>query len=989
MKTQTPTIAVLVVCALTTGADETINHAKLAQKLARKRAHPLRFDKPGEAELFHAAKRAPLGRRAVPTARYLPALRAADDMPRWSTRRSVALPSRNVMRARGEQPPQTDGWTWLGPGNIGGRTRALLVHPTKPKIMYAAGVAGGVWQSTDAGESWRPLTDTLANLAVCCLAMDRKNPHLIYAGTGEGFGNVDLVRGAGIFKTTDGGKTWTHLPGTKRPDFYYVNDMAVSPNDSAVAYAATRTGVWRTEDAGVQWTRVLEPDATGGFVALEIRTDRNPTHILASCGIGKGRVYRSTNDGRKGSWKLVLSGPALGRISLAFAASNQQIAYALCASAAKGPYKNGLHAVYRSDDGGASWQERVSNSDRKLLNTLLLSNPYFGYCGNNRSLLNQGWYDNVIAVDPTDPDTVWTGGISLFRSKDGGRNWELANCWWAKPPYVASETPVYCHADQHAIVFHPDYDGRENQILYVGNDGGVFETRNARTGACTTNPCQPNKDRNAVAWRSLSHGYGVTQFYHGLPFPGGADYVGGAQDNGTLRGADSLGPDGWDMIIGGDGGYVAIDHGNPSIVYAENYGVSIKKSTDGGKTFNRVVNGITENAGNFLFIVPFTMDPSNARVLWTGGSVPWRTTDAAASWRQAGARSVNQYSFSAFAVSPTDSNRVLAGSGDGYVLRTDRGLRADADTAWSYARPVQGYISSLAFDPFEPQTVYATCSTFGQKHVLRSLNGGADWQRIEGAGLDALPDVPAHTIVADPFNKGRLYVGTDIGVFVSTNAGQSWAVENNNFANTVTEHLAIEKRSRRLFAFTHGRGVYRIPLDRSARAVLAKSSYRSDFSQRAGRPPQVEQQDEDLDVFVREQGLTDRSVPNTSRERHDAIRVTRNATFELITAAQEPVQLMIGTEPDPATARIRLRYTGNRRPARSFAVWFDRGWIGIGTGMALETHGTGVTLEKTAIAENQLHWIFSHSLDPGQTVNVYREDRGQWLKIRTVSCVTD
>src|SRR5207249_4728051 len=231
-----------------------------------------------------------------------------------------------------------------------------------------------------------------------------------------------------------------------------------------------------------------------------------------------------------------------------------------------GNYTYGLHAVFRSTDGGATWGARVRNTDATKLNTVLLTNPVYAFlteCGFGASqFFDQGWYDNVVAVDPLDANRVWVGGIDLFRSDDGGTNWGLASYWWTSPD------PRHAHADQHSIAFHPQYDGTSNRIMFAGNDGGLYKTTDARA-ATATGPAAPCGSAGGMAWTNLNNGYGVTQFYHGVPYPGGTTYLGGTQDNGTLRGTDAGGINSWTMILGGDGGYVALDSGNTSVLYAE------------------------------------------------------------------------------------------------------------------------------------------------------------------------------------------------------------------------------------------------------------------------------------------------------------------------------------------------------------------------------------------------------------------------------------
>jgi hypothetical protein len=255
----------------------------------------------------------------------------------------------------------------------------------------------------------------------------------------------------------------------------------------------------------------------------------------------------------------VLKDPGMGRTSIAIAPSNQSVVYAASASVSNGRYLNGLHAAFRSTSSGeaGSWTAQTRNDAANKLNTVLFSNPlgaFLGECGLAPGVFsNQGWYDNVIAVDPGDVNRVWVGGIDLFRSDDGGVNWGLASYWWTE-----KSDPRYAHADHHVITFHPQYNGANNKQMFVGMDGGVFRTDDARAPVATASKAACNPDASGVAWTSLNNGYGVTQFYHGAVFPDGKSYFGGTQDNGILLGVDGDGVNAWKEVFGGDGGYVAL-----------------------------------------------------------------------------------------------------------------------------------------------------------------------------------------------------------------------------------------------------------------------------------------------------------------------------------------------------------------------------------------------------------------------------------------------
>ncbi len=800
-------------------------------KLQQLEKEPLRHDKPAEAMEYLRQRRAPSGQKDVPVERYLTAFRQMETMPQYSSAKREVLPSRAALAAKGisavTDASSLNGWTSLGPGNIGGRTRALVIDPANPQNMYAAGVAGGVWKSTNGGASWTPLGDLLANIAVNTLVLSPKNPNVLYAGTGEGYFNGDAIRGAGIFKSIDGGASWTQLAGTAGTDFHYVNKIVVSAQRPARIYAATRTGVWRSLDSGATWSNVFNPQIQGGCLDLAIRTDRAADIVFASCGtFDQATVYRNMAAEASGTWKPVLSDPGMGRTSLAIAPSNQNIVYALASKNAAGEFQDGLHAVFRSTNGGSTWTAQVRNTSSKKLNTVLLSNPiiaFFKECFDvDGFLINQGWYDNVIAVDPKDPNRVWVGGIDLFRSDDGGKSWGVASYWWAQLT-DGSFLPTYAHADQHVIVFHPRYNGTTNKTMFVGDDGGLYKTRNARaaTARTTAGVCDPTV--GAFQWEDLNNGYAVTQFYHGLPYPDGTSYFGGTQDNGTIRGNDTDGSEGWTEILGGDGAFVAIDPTDTDVLYASTPGLALRKSTDGGQTFSLAISGITEDPGNFLFVTPYVMDPSNPQRLWIGGSRLWRTNDGADSW-SAASRVVASDQFpyvSAIAVAPSDSNHVLAGTVEGFILRNSAALAATGTTRWQNNRPRQGWVSWLAYDPVDPNIAYATFSTFGGgAHVWKSTDGGATWSPLDGTGAGALPDVPVNTIVIDPSNTSHLYIGTDVGVFSSLDGGATWMVENTGFANVPVFALALETNPLTagplpvydLFAFTHGRGAWRVTL---------------------------------------------------------------------------------------------------------------------------------------------------------------------------------
>ncbi|MFH1747064.1 MAG: hypothetical protein ABIG44_08475 [Planctomycetota bacterium] len=790
--------------------------AALQQKYAKlRREGPKRFDQPQEAQEFFMRQRLPAGEVELPLEHLQAEL--------FAVRAREA--ARATLRDPGSGPGGVLGWNSIGPGNIGGRTRAIVIDPSNPDMMYAAGVTGGIWKSTDAGANWRSTDDFLQNLAVCALALDPANPNILYAGTGEGFfASWTKHRGLGIFKSIDAGETWNLLPGTLDPEgaFYFVNKIVISPNDSNTIYAATMTGVWRSLDAGATWSVVLAnpwtfsappevPETNGcsvGCTDLAVRADTSPDVLWAAFGsFGQDGLYRS-NDGGD-TWIQYQTGPEQGRMTLAIAPSHNDRMYILMAQNQSGWFGK-LYSVFRSDDGGDSWYSSL-DFNHEFSEWLLSYVAIATGCYEHPTIYSQGWYDNIIAVDPLDPDKVWVGGIDLYRSDDGGVTFGLSEYWFfymEDPP-----PPTLLHVDQHEIVFHPDYNGTTNQIMYVGNDGGLYRTTNARA-ATTQEECPMAPDPGPppeIVWENMNNGYGVTQFYHGDSAKEVNMFAGGTQDNGTPQVWSDVTPNSWALVYGGDGGYVAIDPTDSQHMFVEIQGFpTIRVSYDGGETFELAVDGITDTDG--LFITPYVMDQSNPNIMWTGGSRPWRTTNGAASWELAGSDFAGPSTISAIAIAPSDSNVVYLGFDNGYIVRSTNAL-APVPTWTTYTQGLIGaWVSSVAVDPTDSDIAYCTYSTYGADHVLRKAAGSNQWTPIDGSGDNGIPDIPCHWIAIRPCDAQQLYVGTELGIFASDDGGATWSPSNDGLAHTIVETLDF-KDDHTLAAFTHGRGAFLTHLD--------------------------------------------------------------------------------------------------------------------------------------------------------------------------------
>ena len=409
-------------------------------------------------------------------------------------------------------------WEGIGPGNIGGRIRSLAFDPDDATRIYAGAVAGGVWLTQDAGTSWAPTDDFMANLSVSSLIFDPTNSNIMYAGTGEGTFNSDNVRGLGIFKSTDRGASWTSLANTADTfDFYWVNRLTIL-GDASRLLAATHTGIWYSEDAGVTWTRAQPAQpADLPSVGRTNDVDIHPADDLKAVAGTWGDALYSLDGGLTWERATGLEAVDFRRVEIAYARGNPEVVYA--------SVDNNSGEVYQSTDGGQSYTLVHSGSN------------YLG---------GQGWYDNALWVDPTDENHFIVGGIDLWRSTDAGVTLNKISTWWL--------SPTSAHADHHFIIEHPGFDGVGNKQLYFANDGGVYTAVDIDLAT------------GGSGWQELNNNLAITQFYGFGVAPDGT-IVGGTQDNGTLiYKGDS---EGWTETFGGDGGYSAADPTDSNYLYGE------------------------------------------------------------------------------------------------------------------------------------------------------------------------------------------------------------------------------------------------------------------------------------------------------------------------------------------------------------------------------------------------------------------------------------
>ncbi|MCI1187098.1 T9SS type A sorting domain-containing protein [Hymenobacter sp. DH14] len=698
-------------------------------------------------------------------------------------------------------------WVERGPSNVGGRLLALLVDPTDAtgNTVWAGAAGGGLWKATNASSgsiAWTNANSYFNNLAVSALAaVPGTSPLVMYCGTGEGFFNLDAVRGAGIYKSTDGGTTWAPLAATvSNSDFWRIQKIVVHPVTKDV-YAATRSGgLYRSKDGGSTWAQVLntttsQASASTRVSDIEIAADNK---IFVSFGIfNTDGIYRSST-GDAGSWTNLnaLSGsglptPASGtyeRIELACAPSDATRVYAAFQSSDP---STPILDIYRSLDGGTTWQALPKPNDADTG----IGADY------TRS---QAWYDLPLAVSPTDPNTLWAGGIDLFKTTNAGAATASSVSWQQVTHWYGGFGFQDVHADQHAIAF-PNGSGSK---IYVGNDGGFY---------ASTNPTAAIPTLTAG-----NAGLNVTQFYGVAMHPTNANYfLAGAQDNGTHK-FTAAGVNATTEVTGGDGGLSAIDQDVASNQFTSYVYNDYFRSTDGGASFTE----FELSASSGSFINPWDYD-SQANVLYAGWNtntyLAWTNPLTASNFHNARTNTpalpANSGDVAFVGISPLTANRIYLGTGSSFTANVnDGGLLYRVDNANTnnptiktlYTGPVNTSVSCVAVDPGNEQHLLVTLSNYGIVSVLETTNADAatpTWTSVEGA----LPDMPVRWALFDPRNTTRALLATEMGVYATdrlNGSSTAWNPITNGPLNVRVDMLRYRAGDKLVAAATHGRGLF-------------------------------------------------------------------------------------------------------------------------------------------------------------------------------------
>lgn len=730
-------------------------------------------------------------------------------------RGSLALaPTRGTLQAqpRGSTTSSTTSsvnWSPLGPGGgngtagviNSGRVTGLAISPGASPTIYLASAGGGVWSSTNAGASWTTNTDTQPSLAIGSITVDSSNPSVLFAGAGESNQCSDCHTGDGILESLDGGTTWTTSnPGGIFTDTY-TSAVVVEPGASSLASTTVLIGnsnnLYVSHDGGTSWS----PERGTGWIAGSVQSVvlnslTSPASIYAW--VQGAGLEMSTDNGA--SWTTTQNAAASdtsAKGALAIAPNAALGSTVLYLSLGGGSQYVGM---YKSTDGGVTWTQ-LSNCTLSSTNCV----PYFtssnyGYNGlNDDSTGDQGYFDNVVAVDPLNPNIVIAGGVTAVESLDGGRNWiDLdANSGFAN-----------FHPDIHALTF----DSAGN--LYLGTDGGLW-------GISATNLAS-----ETLRFNDLNSNLNTTQFYAGIgQLSNGGEILAGSQDNGTFEYlASSPASRAWTAVDSGDGGVVAIDPSNPNFQISESDVSSTQGALDATTNNWVTVNPLTlPPYGTTDWVSPVLIVPNaSGSTIVFGGDGVYESGDGGATWDAP--TGYTSSTVSSLAVAPSNPSVLYAGFDDGTIQMSNDGGATWVTIDTLSSANVVWHIAVSATDPYTVYVAGASGSSAFTQHgapqllVGTNLNTTPAWTSING-------DLPSNdltsAVIAD--GHGGLIAANDIGVYwASVLNGQNtrWQRLGAGLPNVQIQDILLTPNDT-LIAATHGRGLWTLAFSKALNPSLS------------------------------------------------------------------------------------------------------------------------------------------------------------------------
>ncbi len=660
-------------------------------------------------------------------------------------------------------------WTSLGPDswetvsyNPGiGRINCIAADPNNSDVLYAGAPSGGFWKSVDGGQSWYTTTDALTALGVSAVAVDPSDSQNIYLGSGDGDGGNTYS--IGVMKSTDGGESWMETGlQWEVTETRQISDIIIHPGQPHIVFAAANNGIFKSTDSGDSWLNVQ----SGDFKDLAFKPG-DPSVVYA-CG---SRFYRSEDGGN--SFTQISSGlmpeHRIGRLAMAVTDANDEYVYLVASDIVD----SGFLGLYRSTDSGRSFDLR-SDSPNIL-----------GYEPDGSDSGGQGWYDLAIAASAQNSEDIFVGGVNIWRSLDGGANWEINGYW-----YYPDDNYPYVHADIHALNYHHGY-------LFAGCDGGIWQT-----------------DDNGQTWQDISFGMVTTQFYRMGDYEDDPYLImGGTQDNGTNRYRNNI----WTHVYGSDGMETAINARNPDTMYASYYNGGLLRSSDGGASFYGIADDIDESGS---WVTPYTLHPQNPQTLYAGFVNVWKSEDGGDSWFTIS--NFDGSTLRSLAVAPSDPNYIYTAT-QTLMYKTSNGGASWQDITANLPTD-SASITYITVADDHPEHVWVTFSGYkdGIK-VYQSEDGGLNWINISGT----LPNLPVNCITREQANSNdALYVGTDVGVYYKDNSMSDWEAFNHGLPNVIVDELEIHNSAGLVRAASFGRGMWESPLVSGVSAMADKDGRR-------------------------------------------------------------------------------------------------------------------------------------------------------------------
>ena len=690
-------------------------------------------------------------------------------------------------------------WISLGPVLNSARVESIQVDEKNPGTMYVAFGSGNLWKTVNNGITWKPIFENQPSLGIGDIALAPSNSDIIYVGTGESLKKARnfTMPGTGMYRSTNGGDTWEHI-GLE--DSWHIGEISVHPTNPDIVLVSVlghfwsknvNRGIYKTEDGGKSWKHVLYIDENTGSNDIVI-SNSNPEVIYASMwennpgisGLNSG-IYKSSDGGD--NWEKLINGlpygKKMGRIGLAVSYSNPNKVYALIDNLSKN--RSEAAEVYKTIDGGKLWKR--THEDELMI------------------FPGIGWYFADIYVNPKDDEEIYSLGVRIAKSVDGGKTF---NNLYGTVKRINPSDAKFLHLDHCELWINP----KNPKHIALGNDGGLFVSY--------------DKGESWMHYNNIPAG----EFYD-ITISNEEPYLiyGGTQDDATVYGPAKewnnkysdkwkyLWIDAWD---GGDGCVTEVDPIDPSIVYFSMQNGAIRRKNM--KTGNSVsikpkLSKENINALNYNFITPYFISPHDNKTLYHGGNFVMKTIDQGNSWSSISpdltkSKILEKNSFSAGAIAESSLQKGLLYYG------SDKGsfwVSKDDGKNWSEnSKNIKdNYIRSIYPSKFSKSRVYMAMSGINYddlgNYIYISENYGKDWKSIKSN----LPNEPANVIIEDLKFENILYAGLYRGVYISFDKGNSWSILGKNLPTVSISDLIIDEKSGDLIAATHGRGIYKLNLN--------------------------------------------------------------------------------------------------------------------------------------------------------------------------------